>query len=255
MFNLKIINMKLEEFIKKFNDKFPDKHYDFSKATYTNNKTKILVVCPEHGEFWMRPNDLLNGHGCPKCGKPHSKYTVQDFIEKARRVHGDKYDYSKVEYIDAGTKVKIICPKCGEFLQTAREHLRGHGCPKCKSWKLEDEVKTFLEEHQINYLFQHTFPWLKNKTGVQTLDFYLPDYNVAIECQGKQHFGIGGWVKCESDFDDIYARDQRKKTKCLENNITIFYYSNLHILYPYKVYEDLEILLKDIQNEKLRSNN
>lgn len=51
MFNLKIINMKLEEFIKKFNDKFPDKHYDFSKATYTNNKTKILVVCPEHGEF------------------------------------------------------------------------------------------------------------------------------------------------------------------------------------------------------------
>lgn len=81
----------------------------------------------------MRPNDLLNGHGCPKCGKPHSKYTVQDFIEKARRVHGDKYDYSKVEYIDAGTKVKIICPKCGEFLQTAREHLRGHGCPKCKS--------------------------------------------------------------------------------------------------------------------------
>lgn len=53
------------------------------------------------------------------------------FLDKAYAVHGDKYDYSKVEYINASTKICIICPEHGEFWQTPMAHLRGHGCPKC----------------------------------------------------------------------------------------------------------------------------
>ena len=54
-----------------------------------------------------------------------------DFFEKTKKVHGDKYDYSKVEYVNTNTKVCIICPIHGEFLQTPHNHIRGCGCPKC----------------------------------------------------------------------------------------------------------------------------
>ena len=72
--------------------------------------------------------------------------TTLDFIEKAKKVHGDKYDYSKVEYVNSHSKVCIICPKHGEFWQNPNGHLRGHGCPKCRESHLETNIRTMLEE-------------------------------------------------------------------------------------------------------------
>lgn len=111
--------------------------------------------------------------------------TREEFIAKARHIHGDKYDYSKVEYKGMHTKVCIICPEHGEFWQTPHHHLKGCGCELCSESKLERKVKFILEENKIeNYKRQYRTSWL-NK---QSLDFYLPDYNIAIECQGEQHF-------------------------------------------------------------------
>ncbi len=59
------------------------------------------------------------------------------FIEKAMKVHGDKYDYSRVDYKTNRTKIKIICKTHGEFLKRADNHLSGQGCPKCKNKKLD----------------------------------------------------------------------------------------------------------------------
>ena len=181
-----------EEFINRAREVHGDK-YDYSKTEYVNNHTKVCIICPEHGEFWQVPSSHLRGIGCGRCGGTgcltteefikrakevhgnkydyseciystahgmvtiicpiHGKFrqiahnhlhgatcpkcanrergTTEEFIEKARKIHGDKYDYSKVEYVNAYTKVCIICPEHGEFWQTPNGHLNGNGCPVC----------------------------------------------------------------------------------------------------------------------------
>ena len=110
--------------------------YDYSKVDYVKDYIKVCIICPEHGEFWQRPHAHLQGQGCPKCKSKKQTCTTDEFIAKAKKIHGDKYDYSKVDYSNAHTKVCIICPNHGEFWQTPNNHLRGHGCPKCKRNKL-----------------------------------------------------------------------------------------------------------------------
>ena len=103
--------------------------YDYSKSEYRGSDSKVCVICPTHGEFWPTANNHIRGSGCPQCvGRTVTK---ERFIEKARKVHGDKYDYSKVEYVNSTTPVTIICPKHGEFLLTPTSHLCGNGCSEC----------------------------------------------------------------------------------------------------------------------------
>lgn len=104
--------------------------YDYSKVVYVNNNTKVEVICREHGSFWVLPRIHLSNCKCPKCKGVSSDREY--FIEKAKKVHGDKYDYSKVDYKKANVKVTIICKTCGkEFMQTPNSHLDGHGCHDC----------------------------------------------------------------------------------------------------------------------------
>ena len=172
------------------------------------------------------------------------------FIEKANQVHNNIYDYSKVEYITTQDKVCIICPKHGEFLQTPYVHLHGAGCPICNASKLEIETHSFLEKNNIEFIPQKRFHWLKNKKNL-SLDFYLPQYNAAIECQGQQHFDKVKWFgqECsEKRFTECIMRDKMKNRLCRKHDIKIFYYSNLGIDYPYKVYENLDEMLKAIKD-------
>lgn len=109
--------------------------YDYSKVEYVNPQSKVCITCPKHGEFEQTPINHLFGKGCPKCSKEkmnsRKTLTKEWFVGKAIEVHGDKYDYSKVEYKNNRTKVSIICPEHGEFCQVPSSHLSGHGCPKC----------------------------------------------------------------------------------------------------------------------------
>lgn len=111
------------------------KKYDYSKVRYINAKTKICIICPIHGEFWQYPHDHLKGQGCSKCGCVNRsvkfRYNTSDFIFHAKETHGDKYDYSKVKYVNSRTKVCIICPIHGEFWQSPTHHIMGYKCPKC----------------------------------------------------------------------------------------------------------------------------
>jgi hypothetical protein len=125
-------NKKLttEQYIKKAKEVHGDK-YDYSKVDYVNYRTKICIICPVHGEFYQRPDHHLKGKGCLECINDKQRYTTEQFIEKSKEVHGDKYDYSKVKYVNNKTKVCIICPEHGEFYQQPDEHLIGSGCPEC----------------------------------------------------------------------------------------------------------------------------
>ena len=149
------------------------------------------------------------------------KKSAKEFEEKARSVHGDKYDYSKVEYIGYAERVCIICPEHGKFFQAPSLHLIGCGCPKCNSSKLEESVRNFLKDKRILFEEQKKFKWL----GKQRLDFYLPEYNIAIECQGGQHFKSIEFFGGDIAFKKIIERDKKKNKLCKKNNIRVLYYS------------------------------
>lgn len=121
-------------FIDKANEVHGNK-YDYSKTVYVKSKEKVCITCSEHGDFWQTPSHHLSGKGCPLCGGT-KKRTLQSFIEDARKVHDDKYDYSKTVYINNQTKVTIVCPEHGEFDMTPHNHLKGQGCPKCGNKKI-----------------------------------------------------------------------------------------------------------------------
>lgn len=230
-----------EQFIKEARVIHGDK-YDYSKVDMNNRdeKGRICIICPTHGEFWQTPSNHLHGKGCELCVR--YIHDTDTFIEKAKEVHGDKYDYSKVNYINQNTKVCIICPKHGEFWQLPNNHVRfGYGCPKCNISHLEREIENLLSDNNIEHEWQKHFDWL----GKQSLDFYLPKYNVAIECQGRQHFED---VEIFSEnLETIQNRDKLKKQLCDENGIKLFYYSNFGKDYPYEVFEDKKELLKEVK--------
>lgn len=112
--------------------------YDYSLIDYKNAFQNIIIKCKIHGNFSQRPNDHLNGLGCPKCGirtrlekAKNRANTEREVLDRFYITHGNKYDYSLVVYKTVHDKVKIICPEHGIFEQSPQPHLSGQGCPKC----------------------------------------------------------------------------------------------------------------------------
>ena len=202
--------------------------YGYDKVFYKDLIKKVIITCPEHGDVLVSPNSHLKGTGCPKCGRIlrafETRKDTEFFIKKAKEIHGDKYDYSKVDYKKSDEKVCIICPEHGEFWQMAGGHLCGHGCPKCKTSKLEKQVLKLLNKLNVEYTYNKRLDWSDNLR----LDFYLPDIKIAIECQGKQHFepvdfAGHGEEHAKAEFEKIIERDKRKKELCEKNNVKLIY--------------------------------
>ena len=228
-----------EEFITDANKKYNFK-YDYSLTDYKNSRKKVIIIChekfkngKEHGQFERKPSEHLFSEygGCPRCNKRMYKLTTEDFINKAQDVHGNKYDYSKVRYISANIPVTIICHKkdsnCnehGKFLQTPGGHLYGQGCPICNNSSLEREVESLLTEMGINFIREYTIKTSSKKK--QRLDFYLNDKQIAIECQGIQHFEPLEFFGGIKSFNENVHRDKIKKEWCEKNNIKLIYYSH-----------------------------
>lgn len=245
MCNIDSKKMSTSEFVKlaslKHNNKYSYNNTDLDKR---DENGKIIVTCPKHGNFKVTPNNHLRGKGCPKCVGRYK--TTEEVIDEFVAIHGDEYDYGEVVYKDATTDVKIKCKKCGfAFKQTPNKHLSGEGCPHCKSSILEKETQEFLKEHRIEFKTEHKEKWL----GLQRLDFYLPQYKAAIECQGSQHFAI--FYNTEEGFEKIKENDLKKYNLCKENGIKIFYYAKenkryIPEKYIDKIYFNLNELLKEI---------
>lgn len=233
-----------EEFIKRSIKIYGNK-YDYSEVEYVGGKIPVKIICPKHGEFLQRIDHHLNGCGCPKCSRCS---TTEKFIEKAKEIHGDTYDYSKVEYINSTTKVCIICKVHGEFWQTPADHLKGSGCPICNSSKLEEFIKNKLQENDIKYIYQYKLTWLKSGSQYYSLDFFLPKYNVGIECQGLQHFEPVAFFGGEIGYKNTIKRDLKKFNSCKNKGIHIFYYTNIIMnKYPYPVITNFNDLISVIK--------
>jgi predicted GIY-YIG superfamily endonuclease len=123
-----------QEFIDKANKVHRNK-FDYSKVDYINSGTKVEIMCPEHGSFFQSPRNHIAGQGCRQCGleSNRQKFTKNSdkFKEQANLIHNNKYDYSKVNYVNNNTPVEIICPKHGSFFQAPGSHLSGRRCPDC----------------------------------------------------------------------------------------------------------------------------
>lgn len=180
-------------FVAKAREKHGDK-FDYSKVVYTNSQTKVVIICHKHGDFHQTPTRHISGDGCSKCryDNPNKKrLTTEEFVEKAIKIHADKYDYSKSKYTLYKSSIIITCPVHGDFHQIAGAHLNGYGCQKCGS-------KTSHLENSISSFFKESFPELNvierdksllSRCGEANmpleLDFYIPDFNLAIELHGN----------------------------------------------------------------------
>ena len=183
------VPQKIKSSKKQFTEKAQVVHgdkYDYSLVKYVNNKTKVQIICREHGIFEQTPNNHLSGNKCPKCKKNIMKevitLSINEFIVKAKEVHGDKYDYSRVNYINSHEKIEIICKEHGSFWQKPNNHLQGQNCYKCSNngqpSKKEQELYNFIEK--LITVEQSNKTILNGKE----LDIYIPSKEIAIEFNG-----------------------------------------------------------------------
>lgn len=130
----KVFKLTVNLFIEKAKSIHNNK-YEYSLVEYKNNKSKIKIICKKHGIFEQRPDNHLRGKGCKKCSiekrAETNKLTTRQFIKRAEKIHGNKYNYSKLKHINSRVKVSIICERHGKFHQNPFDHLKGRGCIKC----------------------------------------------------------------------------------------------------------------------------
>lgn len=168
--------------------------YNYSMVGYKGNKIKIKIICKIHGEFEQTPGSHLSGRGCPKCSSTKRKKTTEEFIREAALIHGNKYDYSLVDYKGGSCKIKIICKSHGEFEQLAGGHLSGYGCFNCygnKAMTTEDFINRAKLIHGNKY--EYTFSVYKNsytKIKIVCLTHGL------FEQSPRTHLAGGGCSKC-----------------------------------------------------------
>ena len=248
-----------EQFIKKAMLVHGNK-YNYSKTIYgKNHLTKVIIICPYHGEFLQSPNGHLVGDGCRKCfyeskNPYHQRISQEEWINRSILMHRDLYDYSKVIYNRWLDKVTIICKKCGhQFLQLAYMHIAGRGCPKCKISHGELEIYKWLKENNIDFVWQYIFNdcvGIKNKLK---FDFYLPHLNIIIEFDGSQHedperffnrFKMSSELR-RKRIENLMLCDIIKNQYCQINNINL-------IRIPYKQRHHIKnILNSNILNKNL----
>jgi len=207
--------------------------YDYSEANYTLNKNKITIGCPIHGWFYQTAAGHLSGKGCKKCagiltGNANRK-SVDEFESNAIKIHGDKYDYSFVEYERENIKVNIKCHIHGIFSQTPNSHLQGHGCRRCHNSKGESKIEGFLINKRIKYHAEYMFSDCINpKTGYKLrFDFYIPSKSICIEFDGMYHYPPGdsrgptSIYHSEQGYDGNKYRDGIKNQYCKDNGLDL----------------------------------
>jgi len=217
--------LNTKEFIEKSKLKHGEK-YDYSLVEYgKNNIDEVKILCTIHGVFQQKPLLHLRGSGCPICSG-NIKKTTEQFIEKSKLKHGEKYDYSLVEYENKLTIVNIICPKHGIFQQRPDLHLQGFGCKTCNESKLEKKVRDFLESKKIKFVPQKKFTDCKNVLPL-SFDFFLIEKNVLLECNGIQHYEPVEYFGGQKRYLKQKLNDNIKKNFCKKNGIRLLIIKNL----------------------------
>jgi len=199
--------------------------YTYENTTYTNESTKVIVTCKQHGDFFTRPGHFKRGVGCKECQTANKSINYRkpqiEFITQSIQLHNNKYDYSQVQYINNKTPVIIICPTHGPFSQRPHNHLCSkRGCPVCSASKGELAVRDWLVSHNISYIREYKFTDCIHKS-VLKFDFYLPLYNTVIEYQGIQHYKPLPFGRSADEFTQSQLRDELKREYTAAHGISL----------------------------------
>lgn len=212
-----------DEWIKKARKVHGDK-YLYDKVSYNGSDKKVLITCPIHGDFWQEAASHLSGVGCPKC-RGGVEMTTEEYIDRLKQVHGNRYDYSKVNYINAKEKIDIICSRHGVFRQLPYQHLQGKGCPKCgkQTSEGEDDIVNFIRERSDLVILRRERGILNGKE----LDIYLPQKCVAFEYNGLR------WHSEQFGKDRFYHI--AKTEECTSKGVKLFHIFEDEYLYHREV--------------------
>lgn len=227
--------------------------FSYDKTEYVSSKKKVVVTCPIHGDFETIPANHVNGGGCPQCEREKNgircRLTKEEFVKRAKLVHGENYNYDKSEYLTLETPLTITCPIHGDFLQTPMCHLHGCGCPHCHRSKGEERIEQYLIRCGIVFEIQKRIEIkeIKDTKKFLLLDFYLPNYNTVIEYNGEHHYKPVSYFGGNDNFEKQKKRDEGLRMYCKEKNINL-------IEIPYTEYKNIEnILDNELNNLKLKS--
>jgi hypothetical protein len=211
-----------EEFITKAIIVHGDR-YDYSKVEYIQNKKKIIIICPEHGEFMQIPSGHIRGKGCAICSN-NVISTKSEFIEKANIIHNFKYDYSLIEYKNRHSKILILCPDHGGFLQKPNNHLNKQNCPSCAKGGGFDKNKPgycyyikFESENNIP-LYKIGITTITTKRRLQTMGIYK-EYTPTILQELYFENGIDA-LRVETCILKAYNKFKYKGEKIMVNGNT-----------------------------------
>ena len=222
--NKKLFTKTKDKFIEEANFIHNNK-YNYSKSLYINDSTKLTIICNIHGEFEQTPNKHLRGNDCPKCKHTKIKQTFNlnyslIFIDKAKILHQNKYEYLRENYIAMRKNMIMTCKIHGDFTQRPDNHLRGDGCPLCNNSIGENLIEIFLKNNNINYIREKRFNDCINKEKLP-FDFYLEDLNTCIEFDGLQHFKSIEFFGGDKAFEIRKQNDKIKNEYCLKSNIRL----------------------------------
>lgn len=253
-----------EEFIRRSKNLFGENSFDYSRVIYKNSSTKVDLFCNKCKTWFSQtPTEhLLSKCGCPNCSRKNaadqSKLTNEEFIEKARQVHGYLYDYSKVEYKGGRVDVLIIDTETGEeFWQKPELHLSGHGNPRRNDSKGEKLIRTWLKSINTDSLSWKSEVTIKN-ISFHSRDFVRIDFIVNfkgtvfwIEYNGEQHYKFSyrsrifkyysSKEKAIEAFKKQIERDAEVKQYCINNNIVF-----VEIPYTYKTFNSISDILNKV---------
>jgi very-short-patch-repair endonuclease len=163
--------------------------YDYSLVEYINNKTKIRIICKEHGEFIQLPLNHLCGKGCSRCCGNKKSNNI-DFIENSKIKHNDKYDYSLVEYKNNITKVIIVCKEHGEFKQVPSSHLRGQGCPKCYGNQKSNSID-FIKSSNLIHREKYDYSLVKYINNITKVEIICKEHGKFLQSPINHLCGTG----------------------------------------------------------------
>lgn len=202
--------------------------YNYDKTEYVDAHKKVKIFCNKCKQTFLQlPSAHLRGQGCPYCFGVN-KYNLQQFIERCQKIHGEQYDYTQTEYKGQRQKILICCNKCKRsFWQMAEKHMRGQGCPYCNCSKGEKHIEEWLMSHDIRFVSQKIFKDCKDERYLP-FDFYLIDYDLCIEFQGKQHYNPQFFINIHKSksiglvhFKKQKKHDRIKKNYCKKRKIKL----------------------------------
>ena len=203
--------------------------YGYDKVDYISATTNVTIHCNTcDADFPQTPNNHLNGSaGCYACarrleGERKRRQARESFATRATAVHGDKYDYSEVDYVNTDTKVSIHCNRCStDFKQRPHSHLRGSGCGMC-IWKTENMVFEYLRD-KYSTIRRFTPEWCRNpETGYHLpYDICIEQLKIIFEIDGAQHFPNPTYFHKYKSFDENHKRDMYKQNLAIENGYSV----------------------------------